>query len=146
MVANYPNGVPSLPSAQVDGTDTVNADDVNRVYDELTAVAATIGTTPATRDVAWNTNSYDSTNLGFTTVANRIRNVEDGVQVITNSAVTTSGAKTVTVTSNPAINLVMKAKSGQTGNLMEFRASGSETPVTAINPSGYIIAIDGGSA
>ena len=146
MAANYPSGAPSLPINQIDGYDTVNADDVNNVYDELKAIAATVGTEPATRGVAWNTNAYNSTTLEFGTVNNRIRNVEDGVQVITNSAVTTLGGKVVTVGSNPTINLVMKAKSGQTGNLMEFRASGSDTPVTAINPSGYIIAIDGGSA
>lgn len=146
MAASYPASAPTLPAQQVDGTSTVNAQDVNLVYDELTAVAATLGTTPATRSSAWSSTSFNTSTTEFSTVGARIKNVEDGVQVITGAAVTTAGNKTITVASDANIGLVLKAKSGQTGNLIEFRASGSDTPVTAIDPSGHIVAIDGGSA
>jgi hypothetical protein len=146
MAASYPTSAPVLPAEQVDGVDTVNAEDVNLVYDELKAVASTLGLTPATRSAAWSSVSYNTGTTAFGTVGARIKNVEDGVQTITSAAVTTAGAKTITVTSDANIGLVLKAKSGQTGNLMEFRASGSDTPVTAIGPSGLILAIDGGTA
>jgi hypothetical protein len=145
MVASYPVSAPVLPAPQVDGDDTVNAEDVNLVYDELKAVAATVGLSPATRSAAWNSNTYDTVTTAFGTVGARIKNVEDGVQVITSSALTTAGSKTVTVTSNANVSLALKAKSGQTGNLFETRLS-DNTLVTEINASGYIVAIDGGSA
>jgi len=145
MVASYPVSAPVLPATQVDGTSTVNAEDVNLVYDELAAVANTLGVAPATRSAAWGSNSYNTGTLTFGTVGARIKNVEDGVQVITASALTTVGNKTVTVASDANVSLALKAKSGQTGNLFETRLS-DNTLVTEINASGYIVAIDGGTA
>lgn len=146
MAASYPAGTPNLPEQQTDGVSTVNAGDVNPVYDELKAVTDTLGTNPHKRSSAWSSNSYSTASTDFATVGDRIKNVEDGVQVITGSAVTSAGNKTVTVVSDTHIGLTMKAKSGQTANLMEFRPSGSDTPSTAINSAGYIVVIDGGTA
>jgi hypothetical protein len=146
MVANYPNGLPTLPELQENGVDIVDADDVNLVYTELTAVAETLGLTPATRSAAWSSTAFTTATTSFGTVGARIKNAEDGVQVITASAVTKAGATNViTPSGTSTVNLAVKAQTSQTANVFEARDS-SDAVGTAINASGYIVTIDGGSA
>ena len=143
----YPAALPNtVLTDQLDGTDTVNADDVNLAYAELNQIAATLAVNPQNRTSAWGTGSFVTSSANYPTVKERLDNVENGTYSINQSALVKTGNQTLTVTSDANIGMVVKAKSGQTGNLMEFRASGSDTPVTAVNPSGYIITIDGGTA
>lgn len=145
MVASYPGANPTLPLNQVNGVDIVDADDVNLIYDELKAVASTLGLNPQNRSAAWSSNSYSTASTNFSTVGARIKNVEDGVQVITGKAVTTDGGRTILPAGTSTVNLGLKAQTSQTANLLEVRNS-ADTLVTAINAAGNIVTIDGGSA
>jgi hypothetical protein len=148
MTANYPNGLPILPSQQIDGTSTVDAADVNPVYLELAAVASTVGTLPANRVDAWNASgeTFNTSFPGsFTTVKDRIKNVENGTFIITNSAITTSGGRTILPSGTSTVNLSLRAQTSQTANLLELR-NASNTIVTRVTSSGHIAVIDGGDA
>ena len=148
MPANYPDGLPILPSQQVDGTSVVEAADVNPVYLELSALASTVGTLPANRAVAWgDAGETFSTSFpgSFSTVKDRIKNVENGTFIITNSAITTSGGRTILPSGTSTVNLSLRAQTSQTANLLELRDA-SNTIVTRVNSSGHIAVIDGGNA
>lgn len=146
-MANYPS-YPVTFAQKQDLVSLVAAGDVNVVYDEVTAIAGTLGIDPQKRTPAWNTTNAFTTNTTFTSVDARIDNVENGTFIVYQDYVSKSGGTTINPgTSTNVVNLTLKSASGQTANLLEVKDSSNST-VASINKDGLLraVLIDGGSA
>lgn len=145
-MANYPGSAVSFVQ-KVNLSDTVDANDVNQLYDEVTAIAVTVGTMPQSRSTSWGTGTFSSTSTSFSNVAARIQNVENGVFTVLNDYVRLSGSSVVLPTGTTTVNLALRAQTSQTANLLEARNSAG-TVVASISPLGALraLSVDGGNA
>jgi hypothetical protein len=141
MAANYPT-TPVSFSQRTDNSDPVVASDVNILYDEVTAIGATIGTAPTT-STGW-TGTFSASNTSWATLRERVQHAEYGINVAYTDRVSLAGESVVLPASNK-VGLSIKGAVSATSNLMEFKNS-SNAVVTAVGPSGWILTIDGGSA
>lgn len=144
MPAVYPEGIvdTSVLAPVTDNVTPVLAGQINPIYLELFAIEEAVGTLPAT--YAPTTTAYTDAPTDFDSVSERIGNLEKG---FTTRVVDTIGGKTIqpTAANSTAVPLVVKQYSTSTANLLEFRIADG-TLKTAINSTGNIIAIDGGTA
>jgi hypothetical protein len=146
----FPANIPSFPASnpRIDGTSIVSAIDVNSVYQEVIALAATLGTNPQTRPAAtpWTTGSPLDTSTTYTTVRDRISNVENGLNIVYNDYVKKSGGTTIQSSATTVVSLAVSAIASQTADL--FQAVVSGTAVTKITATGafWTATIDGGTA
>jgi hypothetical protein len=142
MPASYPTSVKTFTNRQ-DLRDLVVAADVNIIYDEVTAIETELGVNPS-ESAGWS-GSFSNTQTSWSSVSARLQNIEYGLQKTFTERVSTLGGSIVVPSSSSVIGLRVRAASGQTANLVEFRNS-SDTLVTAITASGNISIIDGGTA
>lgn len=143
---NYPGASVSFVP-KVNLTDTVDAADVNQLYDEVTAIAATVGLNPQSRSASWGTGSFSSASTSFSTVGARIQNIENGVFTVINDYVRLAGGSVILPSGTSTVNLALRAATSQTANLLEARNSAG-TVVASIGPAGAFRAasVDGGTA
>lgn len=146
MAALYPS-FPVTFSPKVNLEDIVVAEDVNRLYEEVTAIAATVGLTPQTRVTSWGTGSFNTATTTYSTLGERVRNVENGTFIVYNDYVSKSGGTTITSTSAGTISLGIKAKSDQTADLLSITRADNSVLVS-VTKDGLLTAvtIDGGNA
>lgn len=135
----------AIAAAQVDDQDTVNAEDVNTVYDELRAIEVELGTNPSDRAISWASGTFSTASQSFDTVGSRIQNIETGVAAVTVAHVSKSGGSQILPTTTTTVGLQIRATTDQSANLLEIKDS-SNAVTTSVNSSGYIVTIDGGSA
>jgi hypothetical protein len=144
MAAKYPAETvdAAVLSPVTDNVTPVLAGQINPIYLEVIAIEETIGALPST--YAASSVAYTSGPMEFDTVSDRIGNLEKG---FTTRVVDTIGGTTIqpTAGNSTAVPLVIKQYSSSTANLLEFKLSDG-TLKTAINSTGNIIAIDGGTA
>lgn len=138
MPAVYPS-TPQTFEPKVDNVSPVIAADVNLAYLEITAIETTLGTNPAVS--TWS-GSFDQATTNWGTVRDRITNIEKGLNVAYNDRVKSTGGSTIANSSSVALTLQTSLLA--TSNLLEVKDSGG-TVRTAINSSGYIVAISGGT-
>ena len=124
MTASYPNSIrPFVP--RVDLVDTVIADNVNSLQEEVKAIETVLGTAATSQSPLVST--YSGTfakTLTWSTLADRLNNIEYGIANGFASApyVYTSGGSTITTTNNKGI--VIKINSGS-ANLFETYSTGN---------------------
>lgn len=139
----------SFGAARVDLQSVVVADDVNPVYEEIVAIERYLGAAVHKRANNWGTGTFSTTATTWTDLKTRIENVENGV----NSGVFTTGGSIIQNGTSPAgvsvtgASLTVKAASGQTSSLLEFKNS-SNTVIASVKVDGTLtaLAIDGGNA
>jgi hypothetical protein len=135
MAANYPSSVTTF-TKKVDLLDLVVAADVNSVYDEVTAIETILGALPAT-STGWS-GSFDSSTTSWTTLRDRIQNIEFGTYTAFTDRVSKSGGTTITSSANGTVSLAIQAKSGQTADIFQAKNS-SGTVITKVNSSGVLL-------
>lgn len=146
MAALYPN-TPVVFTPKVNLEDVVNAADVNRLYEEVTAIANTTGVTPQTRSTAWATGTFETGATTFSTVGERIRNTENGTYIVYNDYVSKSGGTTIVSSGTSVVNLSLKLRSSQTANMLELKDT-SDAILASVSAAGTLraVLIDGGTA
>lgn len=146
MAALYPN-FPVTFSPKVNLESIVVAEDVNRVYEEVTAIAATVGLTPQTRSTSWGTGTFNTATTTYSTLAERLRNSENGTFIVYNDYVSKSGGTTISSVSAGTVSLIIRAKSDQTADLLNITKS-DNSPLVSVTKDGLFraVTIDGGSA
>jgi hypothetical protein len=135
--------------ARVDLQSVVVAEDVNPVYDEIVALERYLGADVHKRTQNWGTGTFSTTATAWTDLKSRVENVENGVI----SSVLTSGGAVIQNGTSPAgvsvtgASLTVKAASGQSSSLLEFKNS-SNSVVASVKVDGTLtaLAIDGGNA
>lgn len=115
--------------------DTVFAEHVNSLQDEVSALETTVGTSVKTSS-GW-IGSFDQVTSTWSSLKDRINNIEYGLYVAYNTNTSTNGGSTIQSTANGTTSLTIKAKSGQTANLLELQLSDG-TVVSKVNASGEI--------
>jgi hypothetical protein len=150
MPASYPGSLKtSFGNPRIDLQSVVVANDVNPVYEEIVAIEKHLGIDINKRAANWGAAAYSTTSTTWTDLRTRLENAENGVfssiqttggGVITNG----TGSNGISVT---AATLTLKAASGQSSNLLEFKNS-SDSVVAFVSGAGLLQAatIDGGSA
>lgn len=138
MAASYPSGIKTFQQRR-DLLDPVLAADINQVYDEVRAIQVYVGTTPHLSS-GW-TGSFDSSTTNWGTVAARLQNLEYGVFTSFNNRVSTAGGSTITSSTTSTVSLTLKARSGQTANLLSVLDSSNNALVT-ISSAG-VLAVGG---
>lgn len=133
MPASYPASIKQFTRKR-DLLDIVLAADINQVYDEVTSIEQKLGTFPGT-NIGFDQGSYDQNTLVWSTLRERIQNIDYGLNEAFNNRVKSAGGSTITSLSNSTVSLGIKAKSGQTANLFEARTS-ANTLTFSINASG----------
>jgi hypothetical protein len=120
MTATFPSSVRNF-TAKVDIQDTILADHVNSLQDEVRAVETTIGTTPLTSVY---TGSFVQT-ATWSSLSARLANIEYGLVSGTGSAtsyVTLNGGSTITAGSG-LIGLTLQPASGNLSNVINTKNS-----------------------
>lgn len=144
-MTEYPARVKSW-TARRDLQDLVVAADVNTIYDEVTAIEQNLGAGGVAVSPTWGGTSFDSTTVNWDNLHDRLINIEAGVFTAFTDRVDNAGGSTIQSASNSTTSLVIKAKSGQTANLLEFKDA-SNTTIAAVTPAGAltVLSIDGGT-
>jgi len=125
MAATYPGGVRSFIPV-VDLVDTVIADNVNSLQEEIRAVQTTLGSgATSTSPLVSSYSGTFATTTSWTTLASRLSNIEAGLVNGVGTAgayVLRAGGSTITTASNKG--LVLQTGTGSL-NLLESYSSGS---------------------
>jgi hypothetical protein len=77
----YPNQLASY-ATRVDNVDYVIANDVNALFAEIYAIQSIIGTNPHSRTSAWNVGNFSTATTTWTSLSDRITNIENGIYII----------------------------------------------------------------
>lgn len=144
-MTEYPDRVKSW-TARRDLQDLVVAADVNTLYDEVTAIEQNLGAGGVAVSSTWGGASFDSVTLSWDNLHDRLINIEAGVFTAFTDRVNVDGGSTIQTVSNGSNSLTVKAKSGQTSKLLEFKSATNET-VASVSTTGAFVAlsIDGGT-
>ena len=135
MTAQYPTAIKTF-TTKVDFTDTVLAEHVNTLQEEVNSLQTNLGTYIKTGS-GW-VGSFDLVTTSWNTLKDRLANIEYGLkEVYDRDFVSLTGGSTITSGSNGTTSLVIKSKASQTANLIEFQTSAS-TVVTKVQPDGTI--------
>jgi hypothetical protein len=144
----YPSTVKSWTSRR-DLLDLVVANDVNSIYDEVTAIEQDLGAGGVSTSPTWgSTATLDTTTTTWINgLHDRLNNIEAGLYQSYFNRVNLAGGSTIQTSAANVAGLVIKSHSGQTSNLLEFRDS-SNSLLASVSPAGALLvtSIDGGTA
>ena len=122
-------------TTKVDFTDTVLAEHVNSLQNEVTALQENLGTFIKTGS-GW-VGSFDLVTTNWNTLKDRLANMEYGLKDIYDDYVSDVGGSVIIPSAIGVKGLVIKATSGQTANLLELQNS-SSTVVSKVDASGNV--------
>ncbi len=134
MTAAYPASVKSF-TTKVDFSDTVLAEHVNSLQEEVNALQSNIGTLIKTGS-GW-VGSVDFITTNWNTLKDRLANIEYGLKDVYDEYVSNVGGSVITSSAIGVKSLVVRARASQTANLVEFQTSASAV-VTKVLPDGTI--------
>jgi hypothetical protein len=134
VTAAYPSSVKSF-TTKVDFTDTVLAEHVNSLQEEVNALQNNLGTLIKTGS-GW-VGSVDFVTTNWNTLKDRLANIEYGLKDVYDEYVSNVGGSVITSSAIGVKSLVVRARASQTANLVEFQTSAS-TVVTKVQPDGTI--------
>lgn len=134
MTAAYPASVKSF-TTKVDFSDTVLAEHVNSLQEEVNSLQANLGTYVKTGS-GW-VGTFDQVTSNWNSLKDRLANIEYGLGTVYNDFVSLSGGSTILSTSNNTVGLTVKAKTSQTANIANFKNS-SDSVVTYVDSNGHI--------
>ena len=134
MTAAYPSSVKSF-TTKVDFTDTVLAEHVNSLQEEVNALQNNIGTLIKTGS-GW-VGSVDFITTNWSNLKDRLANIEYGLKDVYDEYVSNVGGSVITSSAIGVKSLVVRARASQTANLVEFQTSASAV-VTKVLPDGTI--------
>lgn len=134
MTASYPASVKSF-TTKVDFTDTVLAEHVNSLQDEVNSLQANLGTYIKTGS-GW-VGEFDTTTTAWNTLKDRLANMEYGIKDVYDDYVSRSGGSSIISSSASVKGLIVKGASSQSANLVEFQLSNG-TVVSKVDSAGEI--------
>jgi hypothetical protein len=153
MSSSFPNSIKIWSPADTafrypqDLTTIVYARHITQVYDEVTSMQQELGAGGLKTSVLSNPGSFTSIDGNvWGSLRLRLNNMEQGVITGVTRRVSTLGGSTVTPSTSSTVGVAIRAASGQTANLLEFRDS-SNTVVNRFGSDGLLAGvIDGGNA
>ena len=134
MAVQYPGSVKTF-TAKVDFADTVLAEHVNTLQDEVNALEVNLGTYIRTGS-GW-IGSFDQVTTSWNSLKDRIANIEYGLYTAYNTNTSTLGGSTIQPNTVSTVGLILKARSSQTADLLDFQTSDGTT-VSKVDASGNL--------
>jgi hypothetical protein len=134
VTATYPASIKSF-STKTDFIDTVLAEHVNSLQEEVNSIQTNLGTLIKTGS-GW-VGSFDVITTNWNTLKDRLANIEYGLKQVYDEYVSNLGGSTIIPSGTSVKGLIVKATSGQTANLFEAQTSASAV-VTKIQSDGTI--------
>ncbi len=134
MTASYPASVKPFVT-KVDFADTVLAEHVNSLQEEVTAIASNLGTLVKTGS-GW-VGTFDQITTNWDTLKDRLANIEFGLADVYGDYVSVVGGSTITSSGTSVVGLTIKATTSQTANIATFKNS-SNSEVSYVSASGHI--------
>ena len=134
MTASYPASVKSFVT-KVDFTDTVLAEHVNTLQEEVNSLQANLGTFIKTGS-GW-VGTFDTVTTAWDTLKDRLANIEYGLKDVYDDYVSRSGGSTITASGAAIKGLVVKGASSQSANLVEFQTNAG-TVVSKVDSAGEL--------
>jgi len=134
VTAAYPASVKSF-TTKVDFSDTVLAEHVNSLQEEVNSLQANLGTFIKTGS-GW-VGEFDLVTTSWNTLKDRLANIEYGLKDIYDEYVSDVGGSIIVSSAIGVKSLVVRARASQTANLVEFQTSASAV-VTKVLPDGTI--------
>ena len=138
MTASYPASVKSF-TTKVDFTDTVLAEHVNSLQDEVNSLQANLGTFIKTGS-GW-VGVFDVVTTNWNTLKDRLANMEYGIKDVYDDYVSRSGGSSIVASGAAIKGLIVKGASSQTANLVEFQTSAG-TVISKVDAAGEIYTSD----
>jgi hypothetical protein len=138
VTASYPASVKSF-TTKVDFTDTVLAEHVNSLQDEVNSLQANLGTLIKTGS-GW-VGSFDVITTNWNTLKDRLANMEYGIKDVYDDYVSRSGGSSIVASGAAIKGLIVKGASSQTANLVEFQTSAG-TVISKVDAAGEIYTSD----
>jgi hypothetical protein len=140
-MASYPQNSVAF-TQKTDLLDIVRADDINQVYNEVTAIAGDLGSGTGTGlrySGTWGaTSTLDSSTTAWTGLQARLQNIENGVYSAYTYRVDSRGGSVLQSSTTTTIGLVFRLRSSQTADVVRVRNSGDTSTILSINTSGTI--------
>jgi len=134
VTATYPASIKGF-TTKADFVDTVLAVTVNDLQNEVAALEANIGTYITTSS-GW-VGSFDQVTTTWSTLKDRLTNIEYGLNTAYNTSTSTSGGSIIQASGTGTIGLTIKAAANQTADLLELQTSDG-TIVSKVDASGNI--------
>ena len=138
MTASYPASVKSF-TTKVDFTDTVLAEHVNSLQEEVNSLQANLGTFIKTGS-GW-VGGFDVVTTAWNTLKDRLANMEYGIKDVYDDYVSRSGGSSIIASGAAIKGLIVKGASSQTANLVEFQTSAG-TVKSRVDAAGEIYTSD----
>jgi hypothetical protein len=134
VTATYPASIKSF-STKTDFIDTVLAEHVNTLQEEVNSIQTNLGTLVKTGS-GW-VGSFDVITTNWDTLKDRLANIEYGLYDIYTDYVSLSGGSTILSSGNDVVGITVKAKSSQTANILEIRDS-SNNVTASVTSAGVL--------
>jgi hypothetical protein len=138
VTASYPASVKSF-TTKVDFTDTVLAEHVNSLQEEVNSLQANLGTFIKTGS-GW-VGGFDVVTTAWNTLKDRLANMEYGIKDVYDDYVSRSGGSSIVASGAAIKGLIVKGASSQAANLVEFQTSAG-TVVSKVDAAGEIYTSD----
>jgi hypothetical protein len=137
MPANYPASIRTFSNKR-NFVDVIDSTHPNSLQEEVVALQATVGTLPATSTAPSSSGTFVSTSTNFGTLVARLANIETGIVADSHTQyVKRVGGSVVTPATAVTVGVTVRAASGQTANLQEWRNS-ANTVVASVDASGNL--------
>lgn len=134
MAASYPSSVKSF-TTKVDFTDTVLAEHVNSLQDEVNSVQANLGTNIRVGS-GW-VGAFDQVTSTWNTLKDRIANLEYGLYEAYNNRVDADGGSVISSATTSTVGLTVQSIAGQTANQVSFKTSAGTT-ISSVGSDAYM--------
>jgi hypothetical protein len=136
----YPTTGVKVFDPRVDLQSVVVANDVNQVYLEVTAIENHLGANGAAISGVWdgtpNTTNYTS----WTSVNDRLNNIENGVWTALTKRVNIAGGSTITSSTTNIVGLNFNLVTSQTANPIQVTNSAGTGQVFYVTAEGKVVA------
>ena len=122
--ASYPSNIINFGPDKVNTVDLVIANDPNTLRAEVVAVETAIGVSPSVSTSAATSSPWYNDGRDYSTIVGRLSNIEVGIVADTHTQyVKNTGGSTITPSTTSTVGLTIKATSGQSANLQEWKDS-----------------------
>jgi len=140
--ASYPSNIINFGPDKVNTVDLVIANDPNTLRAEVVALETTIGTSPSVSTAASSSSAWYNDGRDYSTIVGRLSNIEIGIVADTHTQyVKNTGGSTITPSTTSTVGLTIKATSGQTAHLQEWKDS-SGTVLAYVDALGNFSAVN----
>lgn len=134
MPASYPSSVKTF-TTKVDFVDTVLAEHVNSLQEEVNAIASNLGTFIKTGS-GW-IGSFDQATTNWNSLKDRVANIEYGLYTAYNNRVDADGGSTISSANTSTVGLTVQSIAGQTADQMQFKTSAG-AKISSVGADAYM--------